>query len=31
MEIQIGNLPSGTYLIRLMTANTVVRRRFIKE
>ena len=31
MEIQIGNLPSGTYLIRLMTANTVVMRRFIKE
>ena len=31
MEIQTGNLPSGTYLIRLTTDNTVVMRRFVKE
>ena len=30
-EIQMGNLPAGTYLIRLTTDNTVTVRRFVKE
>ena len=31
MEIQTGSLPSGTYIIRLTTDNSVIMRRFVKD
>ena len=31
MEIQTGNLPAGTYFIRMTSDNAVVMRRFVKE